>query len=70
MTCPSQKLIDKLRGNPTQEDILAAEIFARTGCPKVNECVTALNTYLIMQDRIRRDRDDPTVCEEDRKAHW
>ena len=66
--CPVIKYLDIFRnGIPTEKNVLATEVFIRKGCPKVRELAVALNTYIILKDQSRKDRDDPTIQEESKK---
>ena len=68
MVCPVIKYLDIFRnGTPTEKNVLATEIFIRKGCPRVRELTVARNTFIILQDQARKDRDDPTIQEESKK---
>ena len=68
MVCPVIKYLDIFRnGTPTEKNILATEIFIRKGCPRVRELTVALNTFIILKDQARKDRDDPCIQEQDKK---
>ena len=68
MICPAQEILKRLLNNPTEHDILQAEIFVRLECPEHKACRRALDHELIKRGQLKRDQADPVTQETDKKS--
>ena len=70
MICDAHIFTERIRKNETitEREILQVEVYLKKGCPHYRECADVLNQYLIRKEMERREREHPTIQEQDRRS--